>query len=140
MTQLEAYFFLFTDSVFSNLVISAKQELALYTMKTLGTYDLYLVFAYALSGAVIATILNYLAGIIGYNLYRFSTDQKIQLRYQKTTILFEKYGKYFLFFAATPYFGKFTIFVAGFTRFGLIQTLLYTTISRVLYYMYALYL
>ncbi|MES2214956.1 MAG: hypothetical protein V4485_02920 [Pseudomonadota bacterium] len=140
MTQFEAYLFLFTDSFFSNLVITAKLELAVHTMKLLGGYDLGWVFIIALLGSSAATPLNYLAGIVGYNLYRLSPDKQIQSKYQKITIFFEKYGKYILLFAATPNIGKFTILVAGFTRFGLMRTILYTTISRSIYYVYMLYL
>ena len=140
MTQFEAYYFLFTDSFFSNLAITARLELALYTMQILGDYDTNTIFMVALLGATCSIPANYIIGIVCYNLYKFSTDQRIQLRYQKTTTLFKKYGTYILLFAAIPYVGKFAIIIAGFTRFGLMQTLLYATLGRILYYAYVLYL
>jgi membrane protein YqaA with SNARE-associated domain len=139
MSQFEAYLFLLTDSLYSNLVISSKLELALSVMQTLGTYDIRTMFVVSLIGSILASAMNYLAGIVGYNLYRFSTDQQIQLRYQKATTIFSKYGAYILLLVPLPYFGKFIIFVAGFTRFGMMRAMFYITISRVLYYLYVLY-
>lgn len=138
MSQFEAYLFLLTDSLYSSLVISPTLELALSVMKALGTYDVRMMFITSLAGSTLAGIINYLAGVVGYNLYRFSTDQQIQLRYQKAVTIFNKYGPYILLFVVIPYFGKFTILAAGFTRFRLMRVLLYTTVSRTLYYLYVL--
>jgi hypothetical protein len=45
-----------------------------------------------LLGLLGAFVLNYIFGIVLYNLYRFSTDQKIMARYLRLADIFKKYG------------------------------------------------
>jgi membrane protein YqaA with SNARE-associated domain len=139
MDHSEAYAFLFTDVVFSNLVITARSEIALPVMKALGFYSNHVMLLYAFLGIVSAFILNYIFGIVLYNLYRFSTDQKIMERYLKLADIFKKYGILLLTFSFIPNIGKFIPLVAGFTRFGIIQTVLYAAIGKMLYYAWFLY-
>lgn len=139
MDQYEAYSFLFSDSLFSNLMLSTNSELAINTMRILGIYDLRIVFIIALLGFIVAIVINYLCGIVGYNLYRFSTDQTLHTRYNKVVEFFEKYGAYLLLLAGIPPFGKFIILLAGFARFGVMKTILITFVSKASYYYYMLY-
>jgi membrane protein YqaA with SNARE-associated domain len=139
MDQSEAYAFLFTDVVFSNLVITARLEIALPVMKALGFYSNHMMLLYASLGIISAFVLNYIFGIVLYNLYRFSTDQKIMARYLKLADIFKKYGGLLLLFSFIPNIGKFIPLVAGFTRFGIIKTILYAAISKMLYYAWFLY-
>ena len=139
MDQSEAYAFLFTDVVFSNLVLTPRLELALPVMKALGFYSGHMMMLYASLGIISAFVLNYIFGIVLYNLYRFSTDQKIMARYLKLADILKKYGGLLLLFSFIPNIGKFIPLVAGFTRFGIINTLLFATISKMLYYAWFLY-
>jgi hypothetical protein len=52
MDQSEAYAFLFTDVVFSNLVITARLEIALPVMKALGFYSNHMMLLYASLGII----------------------------------------------------------------------------------------
>lgn len=139
MDKSEAYAFLFTDTVFSNLVITAHSELALFVMQMLGFYSSKLILIYAFLGALCAFAGNYLFGIVLYNLYRFSSDLDIQARYGKLTKFFAKYGWLILFLAFVPNVGKFIPMLAGFTRYRIINTMIYSGLSKALYYIWLLY-
>lgn len=139
MDQSEAYAFLFTDVVFSNFVIIPRLDLALPVMKALGFYSNHSILLYSLLGSVVAVIFNYLFGIILYNLYRFSTDQEIKTKYVKFSDVFKKYGGFFLLLTFVPNVGKFLPLMAGFTRYGIVRTIIYSTISKVLYYGWFIY-
>lgn len=140
MNQYESFSFLFTDSLCSNLVVSPHKELAIHVMKIMGGYDTHTTLVIGALGALCAVLINYVFGIVLYNLYRASSDQDIQQRYQKLTVFFNKYGIILLLISAVPHVGKFMILVAGFTRFGIIRSTIFATLGKVAYYIYVLYL
>lgn len=139
MDKSEAYAFLFTDSIFSNLIITAHSEFALFVMHLLGFYSLKLILLYASLGAVSAFIIDYGFGIIFYNLYRFSSDLNIQDRYNKFTEFFTKYGWCFLLLSFVPNVGKFIPMVAGFTKYGFIRSIILSGFSKIIYYIWLIY-
>lgn len=140
MNQYESFWLLFTDSLCSNLVVSPSKELALHVMKIMGGYDINTVLAVSLAGALGAAVLNYIFGIVLYNIYRASSDQDIKERYNKLTVFFNKYGILLLLVSAVPHLGKFVILTAGFTRFGIMRSSIFAAIGKAAYYTYVLYL
>lgn len=139
MDKSEAYAFLFTDTIFSNLVITAHSELALFVMQILGLYNSHLIVLFSSLGALCAFVGDYLFGIVLYNLYRFSSDVDIQARYSKCTDFFAKHGSLILLLTFIPNIGKFFPLVAGFTRYGVMRTMIYSGVSKILYYVWLIY-
>lgn len=140
MNQYESFSFLFTDSLCSNLVILPKKELAIYVMKIMGGYDVNTTFIIGILGALCAVPINYLFGIVLYNLYRASSDQNIQQRYQKLTAFFNKFGYILLLLSAVPFVGKFMVLISGFVRYGILRSIIFASLSKAAYYFYILYL
>ncbi len=139
MDKSEAYAFLFTDTIFSNLVFTAHSELALGVMQLLGFYSSKLVLLYAFLGALTAFGIDYLFGIVLYNLYRFSSDLEIQARYNKFSEFFAKYGGFIILLTFIPNIGKFIPMISGFTRYGIVRTIIYSGFSKILYYIWLIY-
>jgi membrane protein YqaA with SNARE-associated domain len=140
MDKSEAYWFLFSDTFFSNIAINIHSEFAIHAMKMLGTYDIYIVLFYSIIASIASTIVNYIFGIIFHNIYKCSSDQKIQKRYDQLSRFFQKYGYIILIFVALQPIGKFTQILAGFTKFGILRTILVSLIGKILYYAYILFL
>lgn len=139
MDLYEAYSFLLSDSIFSNLALNAHDEVVVHTMSILGIYNLFYVFCVALFGSMISVVINYCFGIVGYNIYRFSKDTEMHKRYTKISEFFSKYGFFILLLSAFQPFGRFTILLSGFARFGIIKTMLIAFPMKILYYYYILY-
>lgn len=139
MNESEAYIFLLKDTIFSNLIFSPNKELALYVMHMMGSYKLIYILFIASLGAIISIICNYIFGVIAYKIYKLSKDPKINARYDKLEEFYIKYGAYFLLLTFIPNIGKFIPFIAGFTRYNIIKSLLYSFLSKCAYYLFIIF-
>lgn len=139
MNSYEAYSFLFSDSLFSNLALNAHDEVAVNTMSILGTYDIFYIFSVALLGSTISVLINYFFGMVAYKIYTFSQDVEMHNRYARISGFFIKYGVFVLLLSAIQPFGRFIILLSGFTRFGIVRTMLIAFPMKVMYYYYILY-
>jgi membrane protein YqaA with SNARE-associated domain len=140
MDKFEAYSFLLSDSVFGNILLYAHSEFVLYAMKSLGGYDTETMLAVAIGGFSIAVMLNYLCGSVLFRLYRSSVPQEKQNNYWKLHNLFHKYGYYFLYSNIIPLFGSFIPLLAGFFAFGLYRSIALAVMSKMIFYIYYIYL
>ena len=73
---MEIYCLLFTDILFANLFITSNSEMANNVMIAFGHNKL-IVIAITIISSLCACMLNYFCGIVLFNLYKHSTDQKI---------------------------------------------------------------
>ncbi len=139
MDRSEAYNFLLTDTIFSNLVFSPHTELAFDVMNMLGIYNPNDILFYTIFGAFVSIIFNYLFGVILYKIYLLSKDQKIHARYSQFQNFFSKCGVMFLCLTFIPNFGKFIPLLSGFARFGIVKSTFYALLSKIFYYNYYIY-
>lgn len=139
MNEWSSYILLLQDTLSSNLIFTTHTELALDVMNMLGSYQQEYILLFSALGALSAIICNYIFGIFAYRIYKLSKDKKITERYIKLEEFYTKYGIYFLFFTFIPNFGKLISFIAGFTRFNIIQSILYAFLSKFLYYIFLIY-
>lgn len=140
MNESEAYIFLLKDAIFSNLIFSPHTELALYVMKMMGSYKQIYILLFSSLGAFIAIICNYIFGVFGYKIYKFSKDAKMNIRHAKLEEFYIKYGEYFLFLTFVPNIGKFIPFIAGFTRYNINKYMLYAFLGEFAYYLFIIFL
>lgn len=140
MNELEAYFLLFTDSIFGNLVLYPHKEFVLFAMKSLGNYNALKAFIISILGFVISVILNYIFGRILLKIFKASIDTAKQGNYEILVINFQKYGYIILIFNIFPIFGLIVPLLAGFVSFGITRTILFCTFSKALYYAYYLFI
>lgn len=140
MNLLENYSLLFTDSVFANTVFYGGKEMAFDIMNELGGYNYRIMIVVAILGYAVSVMINYWFGSILYKIYASSIDnQNAAENYKSLQQGSKKYGAIILCFNMIPAVGPFLPVLASFLGFGLQPTLLFTIISRVLYYIVTLW-
>ena len=140
MDRFEAYSFLLSDTIFGNILLYAHSEFVLYAMKRLGGYKSEIILAIAVLGFSISVIFNYFCGAALYKLYKASVDEEKRVNYQKFHSFFQQYGIYLLCSNIIPVFGGYISLLAGFASFGLWRSLVIAVASKVIYYIYYIYL
>jgi membrane protein YqaA with SNARE-associated domain len=140
MNTQEAFIFLFSDIFFGNFILSTNNELALHVMVSFGGYNKVLMFFVSISSSICATIANYGCGIVLFNLYKYSSEQKVRNNYDKLVVFFNKYMCYLLLLSMIQPIGRITSIIAGFVKFDITKTFLFIIISKTVYYLYILYL
>lgn len=127
MNELEAYFLLFTDSIFGNLVLYPHKEFVLFTMRELGAHSTLKAFPISIAGFAISIVLNYIFGRILQKIFKASIDESRLGNYEMLVINFQKYGYIILIFNIFPIFGLLVRLLAGFVSFGITRTVIICT-------------
>lgn len=135
MDSLEIYTLLFTDTLVSNFAFNFSTELAFYSMKTFGLYNLYLVILVTSFAFMVSACINYGFGILCYNiLMPFKPDAKEQSKINPDKIRNHKYLIIMLMLSALPFFGKFIMLFAGFCKVRPLFAISVGSGARLIYY------
>ena len=113
MSLLEAYLFLFTDSLVSGLVLPAKPAIVFPVMKIFGGYNLYFAGLLSVIGVTVAAFLNWLLGRALRSLKKRSHEEIQSNKTNKIFSFLEKYGYYASIFAFIPVIGPLIIVFTG---------------------------
>lgn len=140
MNKFEAYFLLLNDSIFGNLVLYPSGEFVLFAMQKLVGYNSHIILLTSILGFIIAVILNYFFGKILYKIYKASVESNIHRNHDQLVIYSQNYRYIILLFNIFPTFGSFIPLLAGFVSFGILRSMLFCLLSKILFYAYYLYL
>ncbi len=139
MDQGEAYILLFTDILVSNLVITMDRELIVHTMKILGNYSKVVAVLTATVGAILANVINYFFGRIVFNFfYRNNKNASNRQHYETYSSFIIRYSVFVLTLSIVPFWGKFIILLAGFTKVSFFRVISISGLLKICYYMFIL--
>ena len=140
MSKFGIFFLLFCDSFFGNLLLYPHKEYIIFAIKYLNTANPLNIFFIGVLGFILSVVINYFCGFIAKKIYISSMKKSKMHNYHTLLNSFQKYGWIILLFNILPLFGKFLPFLAGFVSFGLIRTVIFCSISKIIYYSYIILL
>src|SRR5688500_6946717 len=109
MNILEAYWLLFTDTLVAIIFFTFKGEMINQTMVHFGIYDKKMIILISALAASMSGIINYLMGIMFYNIYKGSSDPILKQNYYKLQATFGRKRIWLLILNVTPIAGKFVM-------------------------------
>ena len=131
---MENYLLLFVDTFCANLFITSTREMANNAMIAFG-YDKFFVMIVTVFASLSACCANYFFGILLFNIYQYSTDQKLKDTYEKWQSDFKKYKlKYLALCNILPGIGNVIGLICGFLRMNISNFILFVLFSRIIYY------
>lgn len=140
MERIESYSLLFTDSFISNIAFYSSSEMVIYVMHALGSYHTTLMIFLATLGFAFSILVNYWFGRMLYKIYKSSIDNDVATQnYDMISKFLLQYAIIILPFNMVPLIGSLILVIAGFVNFSLMQTLLVSIISRLIYYILVIF-
>ena len=139
MNSLEAYTSLFISSFLSSTILPGHSEITLTTLIMLEKYSQFLLISFASFGNILGSVINW---YLGFYITKFVNKswfpfKKKQL--DKASLWYLKYGKWSLFFSWVPIIGDPLTIVAGIFRVPLVIFITIVSISKVLRYIFVVY-
>ena len=139
MYSLEAYSSLFISSFLSSTILPGHSEITLTTLILLEKYSQFLLISFASFGNILGSVINW---YLGFYITKFVNKswfpfKKKQL--DKASLWYLKYGKWSLFFSWVPIIGDPLTIVAGIFRVPLVIFITIVSISKVLRYIFVVY-
>ena len=139
MNSLEAYSSLFISSFLSSTILPGHSEITLTTLILLEKYSQILLIFFASFGNILGSLINW---YLGFYITKFVNKswfpfKKKQL--DKASLWYLKYGKWSLFFSWVPIIGDPLTIVAGIFRVPLVIFITIVSISKVLRYIFVVY-
>ncbi|AIL64617.1 hypothetical protein NOVO_01060 [Rickettsiales bacterium Ac37b] len=138
MDKIEAYSYLFTDSLMGGLLITMHNSFVFYVMKVFGNYSDKLMLLFAVLGSIVAISLNW---VFGYVLRYCEQTEYVISRGE----LYEKIKKYFniasyllLCISFVPVGGAIITTLCGLLRISFIRTVILGGASYFGYYYFQL--
>ena len=134
------YFSLFIISFLAATILPFSSELTLAGLIATSSYDNLLLLIVASLGNILGSVVNWILGFYSRNLSKKRwfpfKDQQIE----KSTIWFNRFGKWSLLFAWVPIIGDPLTLAAGLLRIRFIEFLVLVTIGKVSRYIIVFYL
>ena len=134
------YLSLFIISFLAATILPFSSELTLAGLMATSNYDNLLLLIVASLGNVLGSVVNWALGFYSRNLsikkwFPFKEDQ-----IEKSSIWFNKFGRWSLLFAWVPFIGDPLILAAGLLRVKFLEFLILVTIGKVSRYIVIFYL
>ena len=133
MKLIEKYVFLFADTLYSNFVLSINNELALGVMQHLGQTNVTTWVIVFVAVTIIGSV-NYVFGILAYNIFIKYSSALNKLRYDNACLLWNKYYLPIMLFCIFHPFAKILVFFAGFAKFAFWRSIVILLICKALKY------
>ena len=127
---------LFWDSFKSMFVFSLGVETSWFAAVEFGTYNLYVITAVSLLGAMVGSLLTMSIGYIAGHNRRIIADLDEDL-FERLSVNFSRYGIFIFFFQMMPFSKLFLLFAAMFVV-PWRRLLLFVFLGRIVYYIYYL--
>ena len=139
MNSLEAYSSVFISSFLSATILPGHSEITLTIFILLEKYSQFLLIFFASFGNILGSVINW---YLGFYITKFVNKswfpfKKKQL--DKASLWYLKYGKWSLFFSWVPIIGDPLTIVAGIFRVPLVIFITIVSISKVLRYIFVVY-
>lgn len=135
MNLIEKYVFLFTDTLYSNLVLSVKSELALGIMRYLEQTNL-ATWLITFAAVGISASINYFFGIIAYNIFIKYSIPTVRVRYDNICLLWSRYYLLIMLCCVFHPVAKIIIFFTGFVKFNFARSVAVLLVCKALSYMF----
>ena len=115
MDKLQAYSWLFADSMMTSLILPPHVATVFGAMKGFGGYNILWMLCGAILGSILGSSLNYgLGRLILTCINKEKYSQKMDIN--KVSYYFTRYGLWLLLFPFVPAYGSFLTVVAGLLR------------------------
>lgn len=130
MDNLQAYVFLFNDSLLTSLIVIPRLPYAADVMLTLQTYNPYLIFIISLIGNIIGCVINWVLGMGFRKLEKLESLAERISTLKNAEIFFNKKGKWILLLSAVPFWGALFTTAAGVLHFRMSHFLILIIFSN----------
>lgn len=138
MSDWELFWFIFTDTLLSNLIVSFRSELAAWAAPKLSELSEFKIYSATFLAVMLASGINYFFGIIFEKFIK-----AISTRTSKKTnnigvfkSFYNNYGLYLLFLGFIPVYSKLLAMFAGFARYNFLITIFMIGALKTCYYVY----
>ena len=125
MDNLQAYIFLFNDSLLTSLMFVPRTSYATDVMVMLGNYNPYLIFIISFIASIIGLSINWVFGSFIRKLERLERFASRLESLQIAENFFNRKGKWILLLSAFPLWGALLTTGAGVLRFNLFHFLIF---------------
>jgi membrane protein YqaA with SNARE-associated domain len=134
MNLNEKYVLVFTDTLYSNLILSTQEDFAFAAMYKFGHHTTFL-WEVTILATLCAGAVNYALGKTAYNMFLKAANQDTTDRYYAIQSIWRKF--YLLPFALclVPSLSKFIILFCGVVNFKFLRSLLLLLIFKYVYYL-----
>jgi membrane protein YqaA with SNARE-associated domain len=137
MSIIEAYLFLFFDSMLGRMLIPVHAPYVLHTMMEFGTYSKSMMWIFATLGSILGLGLNYFLG----RLLRTIPQEPIHFnKLQKWLDLYQTKGCFLLIFSFIPIFGELLSVFSGLVKLPFKKFIPLTMISILVQLMVVIFL
>ena len=130
MDNLQAYIFLFNDSLLTSLMFVPRTSYATDVMVMLGNYNPYLIFIISFIASIIGLSINWIFGSFIRKLERLERFASRLESLQIAENFFNRRGKWILLLSAFPLWGALLTTGAGVLRFNLFHFLILVSFSK----------
>lgn len=139
MDNLDAYLFLFNDSLFTSLMFIPRLSYAGDVMIAIGGYNPYIVFIISYIASLIGLSLNW---IFGLYIRRLENTKKLAHRkttFEKAEAAFKRKYKWILLLSFIPFWGALFTTVAGTLRYRFSHFLILISFSKFIGLSYSIF-
>lgn len=130
MDNIDAYLFLFNDSLFTSLMFIPRLSYATDVMITVGGYNPYIVFIVTYIASITGLSINW---ILGLYIRKLENTKKLHHRrttFEKAEILFKHKYKWILLLSFIPFWGALFTTAAGALRYRFFHFLILIGFSK----------
>ncbi len=130
MDNLDAYLFLFNDSLFTSLMFVPRVGYVAEVMVGLGGYNSYLVFIVSYIACMIGLTMNW---VMGLYIRKLENTDKLKHRvetFKKAESLFNRRLKWILLLSFIPFWGALFTTAAGVLRYRLLHFIILVGLSK----------
>jgi membrane protein YqaA with SNARE-associated domain len=130
MDVLEAYIFLFKDSLLTSLMLVPRTPYVADVMLMLGKYNPYIIFIISFVAGIIGSVFNWVVGHYLRKLEKIEVFAHRSKSLEKAEVFFNNKGKWILLFSVVPLWGGFLTVAAGVMRLKLAHFIILVAFSR----------
>lgn len=139
MKQESVYSLLFTDSLLGNLAVNLDGELIVHSTIIFNNNNL-LTLTIATIASLLAIIINYLCGRILSRIFVHLSAARSYNNFRLFAQFFSKYSIFLLCLTIFPLGSKYIPLIAGFAKTNFWRVLFISTLVKLCYYTYIIYL
>lgn len=138
MSDIELVWFIFTDTLFSNLVFIISPELAAWAAPKLSALSHIYIYTACFFAVLFASIINYILGISCEKIFTSLTEENEGALRNRSSFkdFMKRYGYFLVLFSFVNVYSKFFAVAAGFSRFNFFVTIFMISIMKTLFYIY----
>ena len=130
------YLSLFTISFLAATILPFSSELMLASMLSIENYNRTLLITFSSLGNILGSVFNWVLGFYFINLQNKKWFPFKEKQISKSSLWFEKYGKWSLLFAWVPIIGDPLTFVAGTMKTKILTFIILVSFGKIARYLF----